>query len=310
MSDKDLSYIIPPISRELLKMELNKDTFIRNTNKGSNEIYLINNENAPNTLREIGRLRELAFARSGGGTGLPLDLDEYDTTKGSYEQLIVFSPEDQEIIGGYRFIDCGKVKRDEKGKIPLSTAHYFKFSDQFVEDYLPYTIELGRSWVHPEFQPSVNPRKGLFALDNIWDGLGAIIVTYPHIKYFFGKITMYADFHSEARDAVLQFMDYHFHDNDKLVTPIHPLSTKNDLTAFMDEIKPLPFKEGYRVLQKYSRERNENVPPLFNSYMNLSPTMKCFGTAQNPDFGGVEETGIMVTIKDIYPEKKDRHIDF
>ncbi|MDH5474606.1 MAG: GNAT family N-acetyltransferase [Cyclobacteriaceae bacterium] len=304
---KNSDYIIPPIDRELLKSELNESVFVRKTNKGNNEIYIVNHHNSPNTMLEIGRLRELSFSEAGGGTGQEVDIDKYDTSENCYEQLIVFSPEDQEISGGYRFIDCSKIINTDP--IALSTAHYFTFSDTFIKNYLPYTIELGRSWVQPNFQPSVNPRKGVFALDNLWDGLGAIAVDNPHIKHFFGKMTMYTNYNIEARDALLYFMNYYFPDPEKIVVPTVPIEVKSSLVDFKKNITGLDFKEGIRVLNSYLKERGEFIPPLINSYMSLSPTMKSFGTAPNKEFGEVEETAILVTIDDIYDHKKTRHID-
>ncbi len=298
--------IISPISKEILKKELNPDRFIRNTRKGGNEIYSVNIHNAPHTLQEIGRLREVTFRQSGGGTGLSLDLDEFDTNEICYEQLIVWSPEDEEIVGGYRYILCEKAI--QKDGIHLSTSHYFDFSNKFINEYLPLTIELGRSWVQPNFQPSVNPRKGLFALDNIWDGLGAIILTNPSMKYFFGKVTMYPNYNRESRDFLLHFMHHYFPDEEKLMTPFHPLQQNYDSVFIDGQLQNLSFKDGFKVLNSYVRARNENVPPLVNIYMHLSPTMKTFGTAVNHEFGEVEETGILVTIPDIYEEKKERHI--
>jgi len=300
--------IIAPVEREILKKELNADRFIRKTRKGDNEIYIVNIHNSPNTLQEIGRLREVTFRASGGGTGLPVDLDEFDTDEICYEQLVVWSPEDEEIIGGYRYILCEKAIDKSTGEIKLSTSHYFDFSEKFISDYLPYTIELGRSWVQPNFQPSVNPRKGLFALDNIWDGLGALAVKNPSIKYFFGKVTMYPNYNREARDFLLHFMQYYFPDKENLMQPYHPLVQESDAVYVQSQLKGLDFKEGFKVLNAYVREREENIPPLVNIYMNLSPTMKTFGTAVNEDFGNVEETGILVTIADIYEDKKERHI--
>lgn len=298
--------LIPEVDRKLIKNELTSERFLRTTRKGGNEIYCVNVHNAPNCLREIGRLREITFRQSGGGTGGALDLDEYDLKDPCYQQLIVWSPEDEEIIGGYRYILC-KDAMDTTG-IHLSTKHYFDFSDEFISKYLPFTIELGRSWVQPNFQPAVNPRKGLFALDNIWDGLGALVIQNPTMKYFFGKVTMYPTFNQEARDFLLHFMHHYFPDNENLMRPFHPLIQKYD-AAFIDEqLSELPFKDGFKVLNSFVRSKGENIPPLVNIYMNLSPSMKTFGTAVNPDFGNVEETGILVTIGDIYQEKKERHI--
>lgn len=301
----NLDYIVKPVSRELIQKELNCETFVRNTNKGNNEIYVINHHNSPNVMREVARLREVTFASAGGGTGLEIDIDEHDTAENCYQQLIVYSPEDKEIIGGYRFIDCNTVK--DYSKIELSTQHYFKFSDEFVSRFLPKTIELGRSWIQPAFQPSQNPRKGLFALDNLWDGLGAIAVDYKHIDYFFGKVTMYTSYNTEARNAVLTFMHKYFPDSQNLVKPIHSITdfTNKEIIKLTQN---LDFKEGLKELSRYVKDREESIPPLINQYMQLSSTMKTFGTAINEEFGGVEETGILVRISDIYESKKDRHI--
>ncbi len=301
--------IIDPIDREILKRELSKERFIRTTRKGENEIFSVNHHNAPHVVREIGRLRELSFRTSGGGTGLSIDIDEYDTNEICYEQLIVWSPEDEEIIGGYRYILCGKAIDPKTGEIHLSTKHYFDFSERFVTDYLPYTIELGRSWVQPNYQPSVNPRKGLYALDNIWDGLGAISKENPEIKYFFGKVTMYPSYNRESRDFLLHFMQHYFPDTENLMKTFSPLVIESKPTDF-PSLKGLDFKEGFKVLNSFVRERGEFVPPLVNIYMNLSATMKTFGTAVNNEFGSVEETGILVIIGDIFPEKVERHMSY
>jgi hypothetical protein len=261
-------------------------------------------------LQEIGRLREVTFRASGGGTGLKVDLDEYDVNEHCYQQLIVWSPEDEEIVGGYRFIKCSDAIDTATGEIHLSTTHYFDFTERFVNEYLPYTIELGRSWVQPNFQPTVNPRKGLFALDNIWDGLGALVVFNPDIRYFFGKVTMYPTYHTASRDFLLHFMHHYFPDRDKLMKPFHPLVQNYDRNYVEGQLKDLDFKDGFKVLNSAVRENGEFIPPLVNIYMNLSPTMKTFGTAVNPEFGNVEETAILVTIADIYLEKKERHMEF
>ena len=304
-----MKQIIDPIDRSLLKEELNAARFLRSTRKGGNDIYRVNAHNAPNVLREIGRLRELTFRAAGGGTGAELDLDEHDFGPFAYEQLIVWSEEDQQIIGGYRYEVCADA-RDSNGNYQLSTVHYFDFSQRFKTDFLPYTIELGRSWVQPDFQPNINPKKGLFALDNIWDGLGALIRFYPQIKYFFGKVTMYPDYNRESRDFLLNFLQHYFNDPDKLLSAYHPLDYSENRAAYLDLLQDLDFKEGFKVLNQYVRERGTFIPPLMNIYMNLSPTMRTFDTAVNSDFGAVEETGILVTIADIYADKKERHLEF
>lgn len=304
----NMQNIIPPVPLELLEKELSADRFIRITNNGSNQLYIINVHNAPNVLREIGRLREITFRDAGGGTGLDCDLDHFDTCENCYEQLIAWNPEEKEIMGGYRFIRCGDAGRDEHGVLELATAELFHFSEKFLKEYLPYTIELGRSFVQPKYQPRPENRKGLFTLDNLWDGLGAIHVDHADIKYFFGKVTMYRHFNLLARDMILHFMQHYFPDKDQLVTPIKALPVTSDVSAFEKELTGLDYKEGHRILNQHVRALGENIPPLVNAYMNLSATMRTFGTALNDHFGEVEETGILVTLADIYETKKERHV--
>ncbi|MBX3165221.1 MAG: GNAT family N-acetyltransferase [Bacteroidetes bacterium] len=300
--------IISPVSKEALLSELNKERFVRKTNNGNNEIYIITHHNSPNVMHEIGRLREVTFRHAGGGTGKDIDIDEFDLSEKPYQQLLVWNPQDKEIVGAYRYILC-KDAEYKNGKVLLATTELFDFSEKFYKEYLPYTIELGRSFIQPMYQPSEQFRKGLFSLDNLWDGLGAIVVDNPEMKYYYGKVTMYTDFNVTARDYILAFMKHYFPDEEKLVYPIHSITHKTDVTDFLNQLKDLDYKDGHAVLNKHVRGLGENIPPLVNAYMNLSPTMKSFGTAINPTFGGVEETGILVTIKDIYESKKERHVN-
>ncbi|MFN5460731.1 MAG: GNAT family N-acetyltransferase [Bacteroidota bacterium] len=300
--------IIPPIEKELLLTELNAIGPVRKTFKGNNEIYITTANKSPNVMLEIGRLREVTFRHAGGGTGKSIDTDVYDTGSHPYQQLLVWNPTDMEIIGAYRFI---KLKDAEflNGEVKVATTELFRFSEVFNKNYLPYTIELGRSWVQPAYQPSEEFRKGLFSLDNLWDGLGAVIVDNPDQRYFYGKVTMYSDFNRVARDLIIAFMHHYFPDNEKLVIPRHAVNYTTDVVPFLSGLKDLGYKEGHAALNKAIRSIGENIPPLVNSYMNTSPHMKTFGTSMNPDFGGVEETGIMIAFDDIYPIKKERHIN-
>jgi hypothetical protein len=300
--------IIAAIDKKLLKSELTKDKFLRKTNNGNKEIYIITHHNAPNTMLEIGRLRELSFRDAGGGTGKEVDIDEYDICENPYKQLLVWNPEEEEIIGGYRFINGNEIKFDSEGEPFSATAELFHFSERFNRDFLPFTIELGRSWVQPNYQPTYNIRKGIFSLDNLWDGLGAITLEYPDMKYFFGKITMYPRFNITARDMILFFLKKYFPDNENLVYPHKALNLITDLEELKNTFSANNYDEDYRILMKNVRRFNEAIPPLVNAYMNLSSTMKTFGTAINHHFGEVEETGILVTINDIYDIKKHRHI--
>lgn len=298
-----MEVIIAPVDRALIESELTMDKFVRSTNKGGNLVYVTTAQDSPNIMQEIGRLRELAFRSAGGGTGKSVDIDNFDTQDTPYKQLIVWDPKHREILGGYRYIVGSSCKTDA-----LATSELFIFSQKFLDQYIPYTIELGRSFVQPEYQSSRLRHKGIYALDNLWDGLGALVLKYPEVKYFFGKVTMYTNYKAEARNMLLYFLHKHFFDKDNLVIPILPLITNARNESMENIFVGKDYLEDYKILSKKIRELGENIPPLINSYMNLSPTMRVFGTALNEHFGGVEETAILIKVEEIDSDKLERYV--
>lgn len=300
--------IIDPIDKELIRAELTPARLLRHTNKADNEIYIVDAFNAPNTMREIGRLREIAFRDAGGGTGLECDIDEFDTMPKPCQQLIVWDPEKSEIIGGYRYLLGKDMEYNEEGVPNIATSHMFRFSKRFLEEYMPVTIELGRSFVAPEYQTTKAGPKAIYALDNLWDGLGALTVLHPEIEYLFGKVTMYPNYGAECRDLLLGFIYRYFPDPDNLVRPIIPLQSEAESKRIQSLFSGTNFREDYKILNHAIRANGNNIPPLVNAYIALSPTMKMFGTAINPEFGNVEESGIFFKISEIFEEKKRRHI--
>lgn len=303
-----MEQIVKQLPKDQIIAELTKDKLLRTTNNGNNEVYVFDNNNSPALMHEVGRVRELTFRHAGGGTGKEIDIDDFDTDKEDpQKQLIVWDPENRELIGGYRFYfpekgctDCDITK--------IASSDYFYFSEKFLKKYYPHLMELGRSFVHPDYQSHTMGRKSLFALDNLWDGLGAIIIDNHHLRYLFGKVTMYPHFNQKARNMILYFLKRHFNDPDHLVTPIDPANIDIQEDAMKKLFRGWRYKDNYKILSREVRNLNENIPPLINAYMNLSPTMKTFGTFINHKFGNVEETGIMITLKDIYVEKINRHL--
>lgn len=309
----NIQNIIAPVPVEAIMDELTREKFFRKTNNGGNEIYILSAHDSPHVMREIGRLREISFREAGGGTGLDCDIDDFDTREENYFlQLIVWNPVDRVIVGGYRFLLCDKLPLDEQGQVDTPTSELFHYSERFVKEYLPDTIELGRSFVQPAYQPTKSLSKGLYSLDNLWDGLGSLIDIYPEAKYYFGKVTMYPQLERTSRDMILYFMQKHFPDPDKLVTvrPELNLPILTDPDWLASIFTADNYHDNYKILVKQVRERGAAVPPLVNAYMSLSPTLRSFGTALNPGFGKVEETGILVTISDIFEEKVKRHLTY
>lgn len=301
--------IIAPVPKELLKSELTEDKRLRFTNRSNNEIYVVTASNSPNVMREIGRLREIAFRAAGGGTGLSMDIDEFDTMENPYKQLIVWNPDANDIIGGYRFISGADVRLNEDGTPILATSHMFHFSKKFIDEILPVTVELGRSFVALEYQSTRMGAKSLFALDNLWDGLGALTVVLPNIKYLWGKVTMYPSYHRQGRDMILYFLKKHFADPEQLIVPMEPLLLETDEKQLEALFSEDAFVDDYKILNREIRALGYTIPPLVNAYMGLSPTMRMFGTAVNEEFGDVEETGILIAVDEIIEEKRLRYIE-
>ena len=299
--------IIKAIAQTELEAELTEDKFIRMTNKADNELYVLTAHDSPKLMQEIGRLRELTFRAAGGGTGKEVDIDDFDTMEDPYRQLIVWDPDREEILGGYRFHLCNKENED-CSTATLATEKLFHFSEKFRKEYIPDLIELGRSFVQPAYQSTGRHGKGLYALDNLWDGLGTLVIDHPSKQFFFGKVTMYPNYNQRARNLILYFLEKHFPDNEKLVYPRIPLETNMDREEMQTIFSGRTYLEDYKILSQSVRAFGENIPPLINAYMNLSPSLKTFGTVINPSFGDVEETAILITTNDLYKQKVERHI--
>ncbi|HLO57986.1 MAG TPA: GNAT family N-acetyltransferase [Bacteroidales bacterium] len=298
--------ILGNVKKELLVRELNQARFIRKTNKDNNEIYIFDYHSAPNLMLEVARLRETTFRKAGGGTGNYLDIDHFDFQQQPYKQLIVWDPVQKEIAGGYRFAWVPEVTQSCRYLSRITFSDHFNFSGDFVENYLPWSIELGRAFITPKYQSTGVIRKSIFILDNLWDGLGALIKLYPDARYFFGKVTLYRQFPEDAKLMLLNFM-YNYFGQTGLVKPIHPMELpfggqKIHTTKTFSEIE-----NDYAELSGMMRKMGTPVPPMFNAYLKLSPSIKVMGTFHNKDFGNTDETAILITIRDIYSHKLERY---
>lgn len=302
--------IIDPVPVELLKAELTKSKKLEDTNKGHNELYIVTWHDSPNVVTEVGRLRELAFREAGGATGNAIDLDEYDKMEKPYKQLIVWDPENEAIIGGYRFLFGSDATFDENGQPVLASSHQFRFSQKFINEYLPHVIELGRNFVAPEYQSSKGGAKSIFAFDNLWDGLVAIIMKHPDLLYFFGKITLYPSYDHIAKDLIYHFLWKHYGDKEELVRPwddqtVMPESDPElmDLVVNKDDLL-----EDYKLLKAAAKMRGENVPPNVSAYISVTSRMSMFGTAVNRLMHNIEDSAVLIPFDEIYHDKKSRHI--
>jgi hypothetical protein len=297
--------IIAPVDVSELKKELTPERLLRRTNRGDNEVYLIRADEAPNLMREIGRVREDAFRRGGTGTGLELDVTPFDKT---CLQMLVWSPDSEEIAGGYRMIEGSRWPMSENGQPDLATSHLFHFSEEFLKEYKDCTVEVGRSYVTTGYQRNAPRGKSIYIMDNLWDGIGAYLVQHPEAKYLFGKVTIPVSFNCRAREMMLYFMKRYFPAKKPLITPYKPLEKQFPEEEFESLFKDKDFESGYRVLKHEMKELGERIPPMINSYMMLTPTMQYFGSTVDETFAGAIESAILITVDEMCEEKKARHM--
>lgn len=302
--------VIPPVDRELLKRELTRKIFVRPTNKANNKIYITDAHNSPNIMREIGRLRELSFRSWGGGTGKEIDTDEFDFFKKPFKQLIVWDPDADEIVGGYRFLSGKDVEFLEDGQPNFVMSSLFTFSDEFIKNYLPYSIELGRAFVQPGYQIAEKGAKSLFALDNLWDGLGTLVHSEKKSKYFIGKVNIYNTYPQLARELLYEYMYLHCPDPDNLIYPKVPVAVSEDSKKIASVVlTENNAAANYKALQKTVRLIGTTIPPMFNAYIGLTDTLRMFGTMIDENFGGTYESAIMLTMDDLIESKRKRYIE-
>ena len=204
---------------------------------------------------------------------------------------------------------------DRFGQPILTSAHMFEFTKKFLRDFLPYTLELGRSFVSVEYQSSKAGSKSLYALDNLFDGIAALGVLYKdRVKFFFGKMTIYPEYNTEAREMVMYFLRKYFGEKADLIK-IRKEVKVNNPRRFNKLFNGKDYKEDYKILKTEVLKLGKtevlklgvSIPPLVNTYMNLSPSMIYFGTGINDEFADVLDSGILIAFEELYPEKIDRH---
>lgn len=297
--------IIHPVETRLLVQELTPGRKLRDTVRGGNEIYIFDAHQAPALMREVGRLREESFRAAGGCSGKSIDIDIYDTMKNPYRQLIVWNPDLHEIVGGYRFMPGDEVNYNTDGTPLLATAELFNYSKEFLEKYLPATLELGRSFVSPGYQSTRMGEggKSIFALDNLWDGLATIMTLYPQLSFYFGKVTIHPGYSWKAASLLMHFLSKHYGDSNNLVRPKIPVAPAGNGDIFCQDNA----KKDYMALKNAVSELGFNIPPLINSYINLASTLTYFGFAECHDLIGAMEGGIMIKVDDIHSDNMERH---
>jgi len=300
--------LIEPVSRKLLREELTADRLVRPTRIGNNEVYIFTALKAPNLMQEVGRLRELTFRDAGAGFGTAVDIDHFDTDEYSCRQLIVWDPVAEDIIGGYRFNIFHQFKGKPLRDIPLANKSLYSISNTFANEYIPYVVELARAFIQPKYQPKLAGRKAAFSLDNIWDGLGALVVKYPFIRYFFGRLTFFSNYDPTVRDLAFYFFAKHLQGNPALLRPKNPFEYPTPLSDLEKVIGGSSIKEDFNKLHQAAKNHGTTIPPLLKSYFNVSGTLRVFEPVFDSYFASSYAAAILVTIADVYPAFIKRYI--
>jgi len=297
-----MEQIIPPVETSLLLQEL-EGHLLRPSNKADNLIYDITAHECPNVMREIARLREISYRDGGGATGKEMDIDEMDTMEKPYHQLIVWDPQHQQIVGGYRYL-FGSEAEIRNGQPHITSAHLFRYSERFIQEYLPYSIEFGRAFVQPVYQTREMGVKALFALDNIWDGIGALVHNNPQLRWMFGKVTIYPTYNATARELIYAYLNRYHRGDSGLIAPY----IQEPLLPVETPFEGDDAQANFHILQHAVREQGTVIPPMFTAYLNITNELQFFGNAINDELANVYESGIMVDLTRVYPEKKERYI--
>lgn len=283
---------LPHSSNTDIAEELSRATLLGISKRGKLSLYTFDGAHLPRLMNHICRLRDEAFATVGVTMNDSHKPDPGDID-GTYRQLIVYNPLTRSIAGGYRYAVGSSTSPEQ-----LSLWRYFRPSQRFIEEYLPYGIELGRTFVsHPQ---------QLHALDSLWEGL-AMIINAHNAKYLFGRVTLYPSLGIRATNLLIGFMRHAFGLGDRLMEAHTPIKVGISRHRFRHLFNGTTPQENYRILLSRMRTMRRTIPPIISSYMRLSPSMQTFDAYKNNDLGGVTEAAIMLTIDDIYDDIKRRY---
>ena len=284
-----------------LAKELRRATCLGRATHWSATIYTFDGVRLPRLMREVWRLREMSYREVGitlsdDVSGNAMDMD------GVCRQLVVWDDEARRLVGGYRYV----VGADVVGCERLSVSRYFALSQRFVSDFLPRAMELGRSFISPEYQSAAG-RHTIYALDALGEGLGRVVEALD-VRYLFGRVTLYPALCGEARDLLLGFMRYIFPPRERLLVARVPLGVGLSRFRCRQIFVGETLAENYRILLSRMRDLQSVVPPIISSYIRLSPSMQTFDVYENGDLGGVVEAAIMLTVEDFYDDIKRRYL--
>ena len=282
-----------PEPRQTLKQAIEQCEQLGTTACGKQIVLYEFNGSSP-ILREIGRLREVAFRAVGEGTWQRRDLDDHDRY---YMHLILWDPDDLEIAGAYRLGDCAKILQ-KVGSNGLYTNAFYQF-DTAISDIHAQGLELGRSFVQPRYW-------GKRSLDYLWLGIGALLKQRPQYRYLFGSVSISNALPDPAKEALVAFYRHYF-------PPVHPqLATANH--PYNPEAKHFRltgcYEQDFCDLKSYLASMGTAIPTLYKQYADLCEKggVQFLAFGVDPDFSNSIDGLVLVDITKLKPKKRKRYL--
>jgi len=287
-----------PESRESLEKDLKQCQSLGTTPDGKG-LFLTTQTQSPAIVREIARLREATFRPVGEGSGYERDTDQFDA---HYHHLFIWSYDDRDIVGAYRLGDARKLI-EQAGVAGLYTNTLFHFSPTMTS-YFQQGLELGRSFVQPKYQ-------NRYALEYLWQGIGAFVQRHPHIRYLFGSASISARYGHEATARIAHFYKTHVNQLPVDVSPRTPFCVSNSLEVQQaNEMPGDDFQTDLTTLQSALAAQDLTIPLLFKHYSQATSKDGVSFSAFNvdPAFSNCVDAFVIADLTRLLPKKKRRYL--
>ncbi len=290
--------VVHPTDVKAVKKALYQSRLLGETRDGK-KIFLYRFQDDCPVMQEIARLRELTFRTVEEGTGLALDLDKFDIY---YSHIVLWDDHDLEIVGAYRVGEGPKIIA-EHGIDGFYTSTLFDLHGSFA-DYLPYSLELGRSFVQPRYW-------GQHSLEYLWYGIGAYLREQPEIKYLFGPVSISNAYPQQAKELIIGFYQQQFGSALPEAKAKQPFVISEQCQQFASQEFNSDYSTSFKILNSELKKLGVKVPTLYKQYVELCVDKGCHFVDFNidPDFNNCIDSLIMVEIDKIAPKKRQRYIE-
>ncbi len=287
--------IAAPENRQALQKAIESDCIALGATSDNKQIYQYNHVGSSPIMREIGRLREIAFRAVGEGTDKRRDTDKHDK---AYFHLILWDNEAMEIVGAYR-LGCAQTLTQNSDGNQLYSASLFEYQPDMVR-YFEQGLELGRSFVQPKYW-------GKRALDYLWMGIGAFIEQNQQYRYLFGPVSLSDAYPEAAKQLIVNFYQTYFPPREHLAVPKHQLDFNLNLsTVFSGD----NFSEEFTILKQLLSDMGYSVPTLFKQYSELCEDggVRYLSFSVDPDFNYCIDGLVFVDLAKMKDKKHARYM--